>query len=347
MARLIDKGVDSPRLVMLARWLAVRAGQRRPLAQAMAIRDWLARVWRFVDDPAGRELLRDVDHMLNEYECTGAIAGDCDEAATLGAALGAAVGLTPELVVLAWSDDDGGNGGTFSHVYARLLTPDSGRVSLDVTRPREPIPPPTRQQVFAVVNGTLAQPEPGAVMYEEYEDNCRSFVGLGASADTVNTYVSGGRVVASQGADIQADYDLARRLYAAWFGGAARDAARDDRAAWLMTLAQHGNVRAGQAILGGQGEMSGGEHDRYVRAESYVRTNGVPGVMDDAAREGAYWSYEDASNYPKLRAFVQGWVGTLAGAEDAVRQVVTAGGGLPVAALVGVGVIAYLAMRKR
>jgi hypothetical protein len=171
---------------------------------------------------------------------------------------------------------------------------------------------------------------------------------LGLADDTVTTYTSAARVTASQGADVQADYDLLKNLYSRWFGGDARDAARDNRAAWLTSLALHGNVRAAQAILGGQGEMSGGEHDRYVKAEDYIRTQGQGDVMEAAAVAGPYWSYEDASNYPRLRAFVQGWTGVTAPLQAGVTAAVQAGGGVPaVAVLVGVGAVLFLLSRKR
>lgn len=140
MAALIDGGLDSPRVIMAARHLALSGGVRNPTGQALAIRNFLSRVWRFVEDPARRELLRDPDNLLREYEAAGVITGDCDEAAILGAALGEAVGLEAHLVALAF----GGDGDVYEHVYAELLTPAGGRVSLDVTRPAGPVPPITR-----------------------------------------------------------------------------------------------------------------------------------------------------------------------------------------------------------
>lgn len=139
MANLIDEGVDSPTVVQFARHLAVRAGVRRPYMQALAIQSWLSRVWRFVDDPADRDLLTSPDWLLAQYQQHGIIAGDCDEAAVLGAALGKSIGLAVQLVVIGFPPDD-----HFSHVYAVLLTDDGQGVSLDVTRPRGPVPAPTR-----------------------------------------------------------------------------------------------------------------------------------------------------------------------------------------------------------
>jgi transglutaminase-like putative cysteine protease len=142
MAGLVDRSLSSPRVVMFARSLAARS-VRWPEAQALAIRNFLTRVWRFVEDPARRELLRDPDHMLREYEATGIITGDCDEAAILGAALGEAVGLGAQFVVLGFPESDN----NYSHVFARLLTPAGKLVSLDVTRPAGPVPAPSRVMV--------------------------------------------------------------------------------------------------------------------------------------------------------------------------------------------------------
>jgi transglutaminase-like putative cysteine protease len=145
MARLIGRSIQSPAVVMLARQLVARF-PRNPQAQAVAIRDFLRSVWRYVDDPRADELLRDGDHMIGELARTGVITGDCDEAAILGAALGESVGLEAELVALAFGDDRS----DYSHVYAQLLTPGGGCVSLDVTRPPGPVPPPSRTLVVGL-----------------------------------------------------------------------------------------------------------------------------------------------------------------------------------------------------
>jgi transglutaminase-like putative cysteine protease len=145
MAALIDRGLDVPMVVSAARRIAVDAGILRPAAQARAIRAWLARVWRFVDDPARRELLRDAEHMLREYDELGVIMGDCDEAAVLGATLGNAVGIQAQLTALAFPDSARPGRDRWEHVFAVLLTPDDGAVNLDVTpRPAGPTPQPTR-----------------------------------------------------------------------------------------------------------------------------------------------------------------------------------------------------------
>jgi transglutaminase-like putative cysteine protease len=145
MCRLVNDSLHNPFVVMASRDLVVRAApQRDTRRQAIAIRGWLARVWRFVDDPAGEELLRDPEHLLREYFATSQIIGDCDEAAILGAALGKTVGIPATFTVLAFDPVDSGSA-TFSHVFASLLLPDGSLFSLDVTKPPGSVPAPTRE----------------------------------------------------------------------------------------------------------------------------------------------------------------------------------------------------------
>jgi transglutaminase-like putative cysteine protease len=144
MANDVDQACDSQRVVYFARRLAVNAGVRQQYQQALAIKNWLARVFRFVDDPIDRDLFVTPDRALQEYEATGQVTGDCDEAATLGAALGRAVGMRAQFVVLGFPSDDPDEDGRFAHVFAVLLTDDNRSVSLDVTRPAGPVPAPSR-----------------------------------------------------------------------------------------------------------------------------------------------------------------------------------------------------------
>lgn len=149
MATLIDSGSDSPAVVNLARTLAVRGGVRNQGGQGLAIVDWLKRAWRFVSDPMNRELLLSPAVLLANYQQYGYVAGDCDEAAILGGALGQAVGFQVTLTVLAFPSGDG-SPDLFQHVYASLLTDDGTEISLDITRPRGPLPTVTRRLTIAV-----------------------------------------------------------------------------------------------------------------------------------------------------------------------------------------------------
>jgi transglutaminase-like putative cysteine protease len=144
MVGLVNASLTNPLVVSAARTLAANSAPARDqYRQAIAIRSWLARYFRFVDDPVGLELLRDPENLLREYYTTSRIIGDCDEAAILGAALGKAVGIPAAFTVLAFGVDDGGSE-MFSHVLATLLTDRGHTVSLDVTKPPGSVPAPTR-----------------------------------------------------------------------------------------------------------------------------------------------------------------------------------------------------------
>ena len=150
MAELVNQSTHNPLVVECARFLAVNAAPARDeLRQANAIRAWLARVWRFVDDPADTELLRDPEAMLREYFARDVVTGDCDEAAILGASLGKCVGLGACFTVYAFDPRDGGNGG-FSHVFASLLTSGGRSINLDVTKPAGSVPAPSRELTVEV-----------------------------------------------------------------------------------------------------------------------------------------------------------------------------------------------------
>lgn len=144
MASLVRDATGDATVVQLARSLVTSFGSTpfvaaSPAAQARKIRNWLLGAWRFVEDPTNRELLRTPDAMLADYNASGYIMGDCDEAAILGAALGAAVGIPAKLNVLELDD---GMGPGFSHVFASLLPSDGAEVTLDVTRPPPGSPMP-------------------------------------------------------------------------------------------------------------------------------------------------------------------------------------------------------------
>lgn len=145
MAQLANDGQKSPVVVNYARLITLGSGQWQGLGAAR-IFNFLARVWRYVDDPVDTELLVSPDEMLNACEAQGVIMGDCDEAAILGAALGKAVGIAATFTVLAFATDPD----RFAHVYATLLPTDGPPVDLDVTRPPGRVPPVTRVVVSEV-----------------------------------------------------------------------------------------------------------------------------------------------------------------------------------------------------
>lgn len=105
------------------------AGGGAPASRARRIREWLGRTVLFQPDPPGWELLHHPRAMIEDAAAGGRVTGDCDDVATLGAALGAAVGLPARFVLLAFTGD-----GPWEHVYADLWT-GARWAELDTTRP--------------------------------------------------------------------------------------------------------------------------------------------------------------------------------------------------------------------
>ena len=150
MIARVNASLDRSIVVDTARELAMNvAPARDSWRQALGLRNWLGIVWRFVDDPAGKEKLRDPDEMIQEYHRLGFITGDCDEVAILGAAMAKAIGLEAMFTVYAWPDPASGTD-FYSHVFATVLTPDGRSLSLDVTKPAGSVPSPTRELTVEV-----------------------------------------------------------------------------------------------------------------------------------------------------------------------------------------------------
>lgn len=100
--------------------------------QAARIRAWLSRHVGFIRDPFGIEGLTEPVAQLLWLQNVGWLDGDCDDVATLGAALGQAIGLPARFVLL-------GRLGGFEHVWAELGDPLTGAwYDLDITRPFQP-----------------------------------------------------------------------------------------------------------------------------------------------------------------------------------------------------------------
>ncbi|MGE0160724.1 MAG: transglutaminase domain-containing protein [Gemmatimonadales bacterium] len=135
MRRLVADAQRSPLLVETARRIVGdnprAAGFRNSTEAAEHIRAFLEGGVRFEHDPAGTELLKPPDMMLEEIELNGQAAGDCDDVAVLGAALGRAVGLPARFRLLAFRP-----GAPYEHVYTELLT-DGGWRELDTTKPHQ------------------------------------------------------------------------------------------------------------------------------------------------------------------------------------------------------------------
>lgn len=73
--------------------------------QALAIARWVKAHLRFVVDPRDAELVQAPELLVRRIERDGQAAGDCDDAATLAAALDLSIGLSPRLVVASYRTD--------------------------------------------------------------------------------------------------------------------------------------------------------------------------------------------------------------------------------------------------
>jgi len=130
MARMVRDCAGSPIVRGQAVELARRVRASDPIELIGAIRGWLGEHVRFLNDPYWVETIADPQRMVSEIATRYYTVGDCDDVATLGAALGASLGLEPRFVVLGFHAENA----PMSHVYAELLAPGFGWRELDTTR---------------------------------------------------------------------------------------------------------------------------------------------------------------------------------------------------------------------
>lgn len=127
MRSLARGAVTDPMVVWAARRIAATAGDgHADDLVAQWIRAYLQAHVRYASDPVDRELLVKPADMIREIDSAGSVAGDCDDTATLGAALALAVGLPAIFRAVAVNGDP-----EYSHVYAIIPTMGGG-VSLDL-----------------------------------------------------------------------------------------------------------------------------------------------------------------------------------------------------------------------
>lgn len=138
-------GATTPAVAEMAHVLYESSGGARFLAPR--IRGWLESHWREVPDPYGVELLRTPLEELTQYHTTTRMSGDCDDVATLAAALGLALGLSARYVAVSF-----GPSHVPEHVYAELenAAPPPPWVDMDILRPAGPLPESTSQIIVDV-----------------------------------------------------------------------------------------------------------------------------------------------------------------------------------------------------
>lgn len=135
MRQLVNAATGDPVVRAVASRIAIAHGSKYGYPQARGIRDYIDTRCVFLRDPRDRELLHTPRLLLEMIARDGYAACDCDDVATLGAALGKAVGLRARFVVVGFHRPDA----PFRHVWTELSDPSRERwVELDVTRGAQP-----------------------------------------------------------------------------------------------------------------------------------------------------------------------------------------------------------------
>ena len=148
MRVLVAQALADPLLVDSARAIVRTAPTGDAPAEAAQIRRFLSEAVRFVRDPVGVETLTSPGRMLREIATSGTASGDCDEIATLGAAVGIAVGFPARFTLFSFTPD-----GDWRHVFAEIHD-GRGWVELDTSREAQGIPPDFQPAGFKHVNLT-------------------------------------------------------------------------------------------------------------------------------------------------------------------------------------------------
>lgn len=149
MQRVVHAAIADPSFVWWARELVNDCPPRQELCCAQTIREYVRRSVWFCRDPLGVEnITPPLEHMRKlRGNYGGHVLGDCDDAATLSAALGMAVGLPAQFQALAFGRPDDPPGTVYTdvnapymHVYTTLMA-DGVWHEMDTTRPDQMLPP--------------------------------------------------------------------------------------------------------------------------------------------------------------------------------------------------------------
>lgn len=139
MAALARQGRTDPMVRATATQIVRDIPGRDGTQQAYMLRAWLESHTLFVRDPTGAELLHSPRLMLDTLRVTRApLSIDCDDVAVLGVALGGAIGLHAQFVVVGFFSPNA----PFQHVWCELrgVLPTDPWVDLDVTRNDQALP---------------------------------------------------------------------------------------------------------------------------------------------------------------------------------------------------------------
>lgn len=143
MAANIRSALRDPAVVEVARGIIAKVTPRDCEGQARAIRAWVDARFRFVRDPLGVELLESPAFHLSRIKAYGFVQGDCDDAATITAALGMAVGIPAVLHAVAFFTPDA----PFAHVFTVLHPSPGAPVEMDITHQAGKQRPPVSRRI--------------------------------------------------------------------------------------------------------------------------------------------------------------------------------------------------------
>lgn len=118
-----------------------------PAAQWANLRQWLAVHTHFQSDPVAVELVRTPWRQFQRIRNDGVMRGDCDDVATLAAAMTLALGRRARFVVLGFVVP--GPAAPYRHVYAEMETAPGVWRDFDVTRRKASLPASRRTTVEA------------------------------------------------------------------------------------------------------------------------------------------------------------------------------------------------------
>lgn len=130
MQKIVRQALRDPVVLERAVQVIRSAPAHNQLAELRAIRAFLTRHVRYVNDPDAFELLRLPDYQLDRIAAGGEAEGDCDDVAILAATLALAIGRPARFVAVGF----GGPEEPFSHVWAEALVDGFWR-EMDTTRP--------------------------------------------------------------------------------------------------------------------------------------------------------------------------------------------------------------------
>jgi len=130
MRKIVRQALKDPTVLERAVQVITQATPHDQLGELRAIRSFLTKNVRYVNDPESFELLRQPDYQLDRIAAGGMAEGDCDDVAILGATLALAIGRPARFVAVGF----GGEDEPFSHVWAETLVDGFWR-ELDTTRP--------------------------------------------------------------------------------------------------------------------------------------------------------------------------------------------------------------------